>query len=171
MQLVALSPFKIVTLDTSNETSVLEAAQQLEGVPIDLLINNAGIAQVTTFATVTKESFVHQFLHCKSSVMGSISNNKEENAYMSRGQYGYTAPKAALNMVTRSLAMDLLERNISVVTANLGFVDTEMNNHQGIVNPADTAASMAEIVAKMSLEDSGKSFDADPTTPGSELPW
>eukprot|EP00644_Phytophthora_capsici_P005712 jgi/Phyca11/4474/fgenesh1_pm.PHYCAscaffold_2_\ len=212
-KLKALSPLKTVVLDTSDEASVLKAANELEGVAIDLLINNAGIAHPTTFATVTKEQIMHQYevnvagpflelvqviLHYitvtrdflpnlelavkargsasvlqVSSIVGSIANNTEENEWMFRGQYGYTASKAALNMVTRSLAMDLREHKIPVVCMNPGFVDTDMNNHMGHVKPGDTAKSMADIMAKVTLADSGKFYDADPTTPrcGSELPW
>ncbi|KAL3673702.1 hypothetical protein V7S43_001399 [Phytophthora oleae] len=201
-KLKALSPLKTVVLDTSDEASVLKAASEIEGVTIDLLINNAGIAHPTTFATVTKEQMMHQYevnvtdpflvtraflpnleLAVKtcgsasvlqvSSFVGSITNNTEENEWMFRGQYGYTASKAALNMVTRSLAMDLREHKIPVVCVNSGFVDTEMNNHMGHVKPDDTAKSMADIVAKVTLADSGKFYDADPTAPrcGSELPW
>ncbi|ETK84316.1 hypothetical protein F441_10908 [Phytophthora nicotianae CJ01A1] len=199
-KLMAFSPFKTVKLDTSDESSVLEAARDLNGVPIDLLINNAGVAQPTTFATATKESLMQQFevnvtgpflvtrallpnleLAVKargdavvlqvSSVVGSISLNTEENAHMVRGHYGYVVSKAALNMVTRSLVLDLRERNIIVVAANPGFVDTEMNGHQGHIKPGDSAASMAKIVSEASLKDSGKFFDADPTTSTTELPW
>eukprot|EP00644_Phytophthora_capsici_P005714 jgi/Phyca11/97392/e_gw1.2.979.1 len=201
-KLKALSPLKTVVLDTSDEASVLKAAKELEGVAIDLLINNAGIVHPTTFATVTKEQIMHQYevnvagpflvtraflpnleLAVKargsasvlkvSSLVGSIANNTEENEWMFRGQYGYTASKAALNMVTRSLAMDLREHKIPVVCMNPGFVDTEMNNHMGHVKPGDAAKSMADIMAKVTLADSGKFYDADPTTPrcGSELPW
>ncbi|KAF4144003.1 short chain dehydrogenase [Phytophthora infestans] len=196
----ALSPLKIVTLDTCDESSVLEAASELDEVPIDLLINNAGIAQPTIFATATTDSFMQQFevnvtgpflvthallpnleLAVKtrgdavvlqvSSIVGSISHNNAENEAQVRGHYGYVASKAALNMVTRSLVLDLRDRNIIVVAANPGFVDTEMNSHQGHVKPADSAASMAKIVSNVSLKDSGKFFDADPTTSTSELPW
>ncbi|KUF88205.1 hypothetical protein AM588_10003630 [Phytophthora nicotianae] len=88
-----------------------------------------------------------------------------------RGHYGYVVSKAALNMVTRSLVLDLRERNIIVVAANPGFVDTEMNGHQGHIKPGDSAASMAKIVSEAPLKDSGKFFDADPTTSTTELPW
>ncbi|EEY70173.1 short chain dehydrogenase, putative [Phytophthora infestans T30-4] len=147
----ALSPLKIVTLDTCDESSVLEAASELDEVPIDLLINNAGIAQPTIFATATKDSFMQQF---EVNVTGPflVTRALLPNLELAvRGHYGYVASKAALNMVTRSLVLDLRDRNIIVVAANPGFVDTEMNSHQG--------------------HDSGKFFDADPTTSTSELPW
>ncbi|KAE9335866.1 hypothetical protein PF008_g13296 [Phytophthora fragariae] len=59
--LKALSPFKVVQLDTSDEASILSIAEQLDGVPIDLLINNAGILEPGSYASVTKDSFMRHF--------------------------------------------------------------------------------------------------------------
>ncbi|ETL46391.1 hypothetical protein L916_03719, partial [Phytophthora nicotianae] len=60
-KLKALAPFKIVTMDTSDEATILEAARQLEGQPIDLLINNAGIGLPGELTSTTKASFMRQF--------------------------------------------------------------------------------------------------------------
>ncbi|KAG3124309.1 hypothetical protein PI124_g23296 [Phytophthora idaei] len=123
-QLMTLSPFESVKLDASDESSVHKAAHELTGVPIDLLTNNVGIAQPTTFATATKDSLMQQLevnvtgpflvtsallpnveLAVKtrgkavvlqvSSVVGSISHNKEENAHLVRGHYGYVTSKVS----------------------------------------------------------------------------
>ncbi|POM73388.1 Short chain dehydrogenase [Phytophthora palmivora] len=199
-QLAALSPFKIVTMDTSDEATIVEAARQLEGVSIDLLINNAGIGIFTTFETASRDAIMKTlevnalgpFLVTRallpnlqlaakpdspaivlqiSSLLGSISSNKQEYAQLFRGQYGYTTSKAALNMITRTLAMDLRDNNVAVVTINPGYVETDMTNHQGVIKPDDAVAAMANIVAKLSLLDSGKFLNADPAIPASELPW
>ncbi|RLN20792.1 hypothetical protein BBJ28_00026748, partial [Nothophytophthora sp. Chile5] len=60
-KLQALSPFKIVQLDTCDEDSIKHMAEELNGIPIDLLVNNAGILEEGEFDTVTKESFMRQF--------------------------------------------------------------------------------------------------------------
>ncbi|KAG7399510.1 hypothetical protein PHYBOEH_008745 [Phytophthora boehmeriae] len=199
-QLKALSPFKIVTLDASDEASVLEAARQLEGVPINVLINNAGIGFYTSFETATKDSLmspfevnvVGPFLITRallpnlqfavktngaafvlqvSSIMASISSNTDEFAHYFRGNYGYAASKAALNMVMRSLAMDLREHKVAVMAIHPGYVATDLTMGQGEQKPADSVASMADVIAKLSLKDTGKFFNADPTINASELPW
>ncbi|KAG7379951.1 hypothetical protein PHYBOEH_011703 [Phytophthora boehmeriae] len=199
-KLKALSPFKIVTLDATDEASVLEAARQLEGVPIDLLINNAGIGLYTTFETASKDSFLKPFevnvigpffltrallpnlqLAAKasgsafvvqlSSIMASIASNSEQFADYFRGHYGYAASKAATNMVMRSLSMDLREHNIAVMSIHPGYVATYLTMGQGEQQPADSVAAMTAIIAKLSLKDTGKFFNADPNIDGSELPW
>ncbi|EGZ30685.1 hypothetical protein PHYSODRAFT_476354 [Phytophthora sojae] len=49
---------KIVTIDTTNEESVADVARQLEGVAIDLLINNAGTGWLTEIVEPTKAMFL-----------------------------------------------------------------------------------------------------------------
>ncbi|KAG2502882.1 hypothetical protein JM16_009435 [Phytophthora kernoviae] len=60
--LKALAPFKVVQLaDTSDEASIAQMAKELDGIPIDLLINNAGIMGQDVYSTVTKDSFMRHF--------------------------------------------------------------------------------------------------------------
>ncbi|KAJ8528748.1 hypothetical protein ON010_g14581 [Phytophthora cinnamomi] len=74
-------------------------------------------------------------------------------------------------MVTRSMAFELRASNIGFVTLHPGYVDTDMNDHQGYMRPADSAEAMAKIVGKLSLDDTGKFFNADEQYPVYELPW
>ncbi|GMF14798.1 unnamed protein product [Phytophthora lilii] len=104
--------------------------------------------------------------------MGSIASNNDKWAHWFVGQYGYCASKAALNMITRSLAMDLREQGITVVAANPGYVETDMNNQQGVIKPIfDTVAAITDIVSKVKLDDTGKFYNADSAIPLLELPW
>ncbi|POM57834.1 Hypothetical protein PHPALM_37604, partial [Phytophthora palmivora] len=189
-----------IILDTSDESSVIEAARQLEGVPIDLLINNAGIYVDDDLKSATKESFMRQFevnavgpflvtrallpnleLAAKShgtatvaqvsSLLGSIGSNTREMAHFYSRAYAYSPSKAALNMVTRSLSVGLHDSNIIFVTLNPGYVDTDMNNHQGVLKPSESAESMANIVANLSMKDTGKFYNADEHFGGLDLPW
>ncbi|KAE8906405.1 hypothetical protein PF005_g11682 [Phytophthora fragariae] len=199
-KLAALSPFKIVTIDTTNGESVADVARQLEGVAIDLLINNAGTGWLTEIVEPTKAMFVDVYevnvvgpflvtralqpnlqLAAKlrgsasvvqiSSILGSISSNVDEYASIFNGQYIYTSSKAALNMVTRSLARDLRESKIAVVVVHPGYVNTELTGNLGVLKPSDVAASIAGVADKLTIEDTGKYLNADPTYPSSELPW
>ncbi|POM62494.1 Short chain dehydrogenase, partial [Phytophthora palmivora] len=136
-KLKALSSVKIVAMDTSDEATILEAARQLDGQPIDLLINNAGIGLPGEFETGTKDALMRQFevntvgpflvtrallpnlqlaekangsavVVQLSSFLGSIGSCTEDTAaFFKQAGYGYSSSKAALNMVTRSLALDL----------------------------------------------------------------
>ncbi|OWZ16890.1 hypothetical protein PHMEG_0009261 [Phytophthora megakarya] len=199
-QLQALSLFKIVTVDTSDEASVLEAARLLEGVSIDLLINNAGICVYNDFKSATKDSFMRHFevnavgpflvtrallpnleLAVKrhgtatvaqiSSLVGSIGSNTPEMHQLYSNAYAYAPSKAALNMINRSLSVGLHDTNIIFVTLNPGYVDTDMTNHQGVLKPSESAASIANIVANLTMEDTGKFYTADYCFGSLDLPW
>jgi NAD(P)-dependent dehydrogenase (short-subunit alcohol dehydrogenase family) len=60
-QLKAAGPSRILQLETRDEESIARLAKSLEGVAIDLLINNAGVLEEGTFETTTKESLMRQF--------------------------------------------------------------------------------------------------------------
>ncbi|KAL7689718.1 putative short-chain dehydrogenase/reductase SDR, NAD(P)-binding domain superfamily [Plasmopara halstedii] len=199
-QLKALSPSKIVTLDTSDEASIFEAAQQLKDVPIDLLINNAGLWIHGDFMSSSKEDMMRHyevntvgpFLTTRAllpnlklaaqtngaayvaqlnTTLGSISNNTPKmEAFFSKA-FGYTASKAALNMVTRSMAVSLRKSNIGLVTINPGYVSTDMTNHKGYLKPSESAEAMANILANLTLKDSGKFLNSDKKIRAIELPW
>ncbi|KAG6576166.1 uncharacterized protein IUM83_18064 [Phytophthora cinnamomi] len=199
-ELMALPPFKTVQLDASDEASVLEVARQLEGVPIDLLINNAGICIADDMESATKDAFMRQFevnavgpflvtrallpnlqLAAKShgsatvaqvsSLLGSLTSNTSELEQFYSHTYAYSPSKAALNMVTRSLSVGLRDSNIIFVTLNPGYVDTDMNDHQGYLKPSESAESMANIVANLSMKDTGKFYNADKQIGDFEIPW
>ncbi|EEY60383.1 short chain dehydrogenase, putative [Phytophthora infestans T30-4] len=53
--------YRPLQLDTYNEASITQMAKDLDGVPIDLLINNAGIVEPGSYATATKEHFMRHF--------------------------------------------------------------------------------------------------------------
>ncbi|RLN89470.1 hypothetical protein BBJ28_00011469 [Nothophytophthora sp. Chile5] len=56
-KLKALAPFKIVQLETNDEGSIQRMTEKLDGVPIDVLINNAGILEEGEYETVTKDYY------------------------------------------------------------------------------------------------------------------
>ncbi|KUF86905.1 C-factor [Phytophthora nicotianae] len=200
-KLKALAPFKIVTMDTSDEATILEAARQLEGQPIDLLINNAGIGLPGELTSTTKASFMRQFevntigpflvtrsllpnlqLAAKahgaayvvqlSSFVGSIGSITNETAAMFKDAlYGYGSSKAALNMITRALAVELSASNIVVVSVHPGYVDTDMTQGKATLKPADSAEAMASFISNLNPESTGKFFNLDPQMPVAELPW
>ncbi|KAK1929305.1 C-factor [Phytophthora citrophthora] len=187
-------------MDTSDEASVAEAAAELEGVAIDLVINNAGTGWLADIVEPTKQllmnavavNAVGPFLVTRalqfnlqlaakingaasvvrmSSVLSSLTRNTDENAIFMKGQYPYTMSKAALNMITRSLAVDLRESNVAEVAVHPGYVNTELTGGQGLLNPNDVATAIADIVSKVTIKDTGKFLSADPTIPSIELPW
>lgn len=75
-----------------------------------------------------------------SSKMGSSADNT------SGGSYAYRAAKAALVIVSKSMAVDLAPKGVRVITLHPGWVRTDMTDHQGLIDVATSVAGMARII-------------------------
>lgn len=151
-----------------------EAFLQAMGVPekLDLLINNAGIygpkkADGQSFETVTAETMqrvfevdcvgalkVSQLLASRviaargvianmSSKMGSSDDNT------SGGCYAYRAAKAALVIVSKSMAIDLAPEGVRVITLHPGWVTTDMTNQTGLIDVSTSVAGLTKVIASV----------------------
>jgi NAD(P)-dependent dehydrogenase (short-subunit alcohol dehydrogenase family) len=179
---------RVLTMDVSNLASVRGAAAALKGKPIDLLLNNAGIGgprgqtignvDYETWARVldvntlgpmrVAEAFVNNVAHSErklivtiTSGMGSIADNSSGSAY------AYRSSKAAVNMVMRSLAIDLASRGIICVVINPGWVQTDMGGQHAHLTPAESVAAMRRLIDKLGPATTGKFFNYD----GREYAW
>ncbi|RLO03751.1 hypothetical protein DYB28_005743 [Aphanomyces astaci] len=192
LQLHALQVESILTLDVSNEESIHAAACTLGAdVPIDLLINNAGVLTRDSLASASKAELLRQFeinavgpflvaraflpnleravatsvrpqiLANVSSIVGSMSLN-------TTGQnYGYRSSKAALNSLTKSLSVDLGARGICCLLLHPGYVQTDMTDHRGDMDVHESIAGLAAVLAKATFDDNATFFH----TNGSVIPW
>ncbi|TYZ57849.1 hypothetical protein PybrP1_003013, partial [[Pythium] brassicae (nom. inval.)] len=193
-QLKALSPYKLVQLDSGDEASTLHAAKELEGETIDLLINNAGIGIGATLETITKADMVQQFeintvgpflvtraflpnlkaavaargsatVAQISSFTGSISSGYLPITSMN---YGYRASKAALNLVNAALAVDLKSDHIVMISLHPGYVATAMTNFaESAISTDRSVDGLVSVIAKATFEDTGKFINYD----GTFTPW
>ena len=172
-------------LDLSQEADIAELVRRLDGLPLDVVILNAGILEATRLDDLDVESIRRQFevnalaplrlaqallpqLHAGSKLalmtsrMGSIDDNS------SGGSYGYRMSKVALNMAGKSLAVDLQPRGIAVAILHPGLVRTRMVNFnpQGIA-PEEAVRGLLARIDALSLESSGTFWHAN----GEVLPW
>jgi 3-oxoacyl-[acyl-carrier protein] reductase len=114
---------------------------------LDILVNNAGIYQFAPIEQVTPELFHEQFnlnvlgllLASKEAVKlfgdkgGNIINISSVVATLAPPSTSvYSATKAAVNAITRSLAQELGPRKIRVNAVNPGMVETEGTHSAGI---------------------------------------
>jgi NAD(P)-dependent dehydrogenase (short-subunit alcohol dehydrogenase family) len=93
--------------------------------------------------------------------MGSIADNT------SGGSFAYRSSKAAVNMVMRSLAIDLAPRGITCIVINPGWVKTDMGGRHGNMTPAESVTKMRRLIDNLGPRQSGKFFNHD----GREYPW
>ncbi|TPM39535.1 SDR family oxidoreductase [Mesorhizobium sp. B2-3-4] len=113
------------------------------GRPLDVLVNNAGVAYLVPFETVSQAQFQHSFalnvtaaffltqglLQHFSSAGGSVINISSYFASKmipKRPSSVYSLSKGALNSLTKSLAFELGPRGIRVNAIAPGTVDTAM---------------------------------------------
>jgi NAD(P)-dependent dehydrogenase (short-subunit alcohol dehydrogenase family) len=179
---------RILALDVTELASVKAAAAELDGKAIDLLLNNAGVmgvrgqtignldyeawAKVLDANTMgpmrVSEVFVDHVARSErklivtlTSGMGSLADNT------SGGSIAYRSSKAAVNMVMRSLAIDLAPRGITCVVVNPGWVRTDMGGPHAALTPAESVTRLRRLIETLGLAQSGKFFNYD----GREYAW
>ena len=166
---------RVLEMNVTDTASVRAAAATLKGEAIDLLLNNAGVggppgqqlgnldyaawARVLDANTLGPMRVVEALLEnvaqgklkrivTVTSAMGSI----EDNA--SGGRYAYRSSKAAVNMVMKSLSIDLAPRGITCIMVHPGWVRTDMGGAGASRSVPDGAAG---IVWAATLTDDGPS--------------
>jgi NAD(P)-dependent dehydrogenase (short-subunit alcohol dehydrogenase family) len=83
------------------------------------------------------------------------------------GHPQYNISKAALNMMSCTTANTWRPRGVVVLVVHPGWVRTDMGGDQAPVTPEDAAESLAALVDRSTMEDTGKFF----TYEGKEHPW
>jgi NAD(P)-dependent dehydrogenase (short-subunit alcohol dehydrogenase family) len=179
---------QVLALDVTDLASIKATAAALDGQAIDILLNNAGVggprgqkignidyeawAKVLDVNTLgplrVVEAFVDHVARSErklivtlTSGMGSIGDNT------SGGAYAYRSSKAAVNMVMRSLAVDLAPRGITCVVINPGWVQTDMGGPHGTQTPPESIAKLRRLIEDLGQAHSGKFFNHD----GHQFSW
>lgn len=139
-----------------NNAGVMGKMQSLEDLDLDDVKNTFDVDALgpirVTRALLPRLGRGAKVLHITSG-MGSISDNQ------SGGAYGYRMAKAALNMASRSMAIDLRGRGILSTVANPGWVQTDMGG-SGAPLPVETSAkNLIALVDTLTPEQSGSFLD------------
>ena len=194
---------RLLALDVTDEDSIGSAATQLKHHTdkLHVLINVAGVLHTENggperrlehlnpgslaqyFATnatgplLVAKHFVGLITHKNRSVLanisarvGSISDNRLG------GWYGYRASKAAQNMMTKTLAIELKHRapNVACIALHPGTVDTKLSKPfqknvppEKLFDPVRAARQLIDIIDSTTAEESGTFFDWQ----GEVIPW
>ena len=159
---------------------------------LDILINNAGVISgnektCQAFGRLDQEDL------CKTLLVNSVSplmiaelvfplmkvsskpvivNISSDNGSITRknqhGKYGYSASKAALNMMTKILSIDLRQYGITVISLHPGWVQTPMTTGEDApLQPHESVKGMVAVIDSLDIDDSGQFLDWR----GEEIPW
>jgi NAD(P)-dependent dehydrogenase (short-subunit alcohol dehydrogenase family) len=175
---------EVVKLDVTDHAAIEALSHRLKRETLDILLNNAGIGRphppfgATDYVMWRRvletnligpmkmaESFVEQvgrselkMMAFVSSRMGSIALNN------SGGSYAYRSSKAGLNMIVKTLAVDLAPREICVLALHPGWAQTEPG---GRVPVAESVAGMRGVIQRAGRHHTGSyvTYNDQP------LPW
>jgi NAD(P)-dependent dehydrogenase (short-subunit alcohol dehydrogenase family) len=182
---------RVLPLDVTDAASVAAFARAIDG-GIDLVINNAGtnggptqslrqMAEDLALGDVLHTFDVNavgalrvavallphvrrgggkKYVHITSG-MGSIADNG------SGGYYAYRMSKAALNMMSKSLAVDLRGEGITSIVINPGWVQTDMGGTRAPTPVDESVRQMLVQIDGATLEHSGEFFNYK----GNRYPW
>lgn len=194
---------RVLPLDVSVEASIENFANEVASIHdrLHLLINVAGVLHTADIAPEKKleqvspralsqvfavnafgpllvaKHFAPFLIHRERAVLanvsarvGSIGDNRLG------GWYAYRASKAAQNMFTKNLSIELARRakHLSVIALHPGTVSTELSapftrrrSPDSLFSVERAAAQLLTIMNKVTPEQSGQFFAWD----GTEIPW
>ncbi len=186
---------KITELDVGNENSIKKWASQLalEKIKLDVVINNAGIIgtepgykkwtwdlvdqneMMEVFKVnsvgpllVSQQLLKHKILNRPAlianvtSKVGSVDDNGSGKGY------AYRASKAALNIVNKSMSIDLKEEfDVTCMLLHPGWVQTDMTEKRGLIETPECAKGLIKAMEGKYGSLNGRWYDYK----GDEIPW
>ena len=181
-------------LDVTDDESVKDLVDKLDGKPIDLLLhcsgiypregqhigeidydgwrealetNLFGVLRVTEALLENVAASRRKQIAAISSSMSSLRGVHDGSVAQAGTSYQYRSGKTALNMALSILAKELEPRGISVVLLDPGWVKTDMGGPHAPLSPKESITGMRKVLAGNSMEISGKFLGHE----GALRPW
>ena len=181
---------ELAALNVTDPASIAAVVDAVGNRRIDLLLNNAGIfgsivgdqeqtldvISLDIWNDVFQTNVIAPFALTRAllpklaagAVVGILSSELGSIAGNTTGElYAYRSSKAAVNMVGKSLAIDLKARGIIVVLLHPGWVHTDMGGPAAPVSPVESIAGLRKVLAAATPASSGRFLAWD----GREMPW
>jgi len=178
---------RVEQLDVTDPDSVAALAARLDGVPIDILINNAGIfeRQDVSIDTVDYDMMERTFavntigpLRVTQALLPNLraGNGKTivsmtsglGSIQMSNGRwYAYRASKTALNQINKIWSVELGPEGFICTVLHPGWVSTDMGGPNATYTPEESVSGLIEVIEGLGPEDNGRFYDLK----GEEIPW
>jgi NAD(P)-dependent dehydrogenase (short-subunit alcohol dehydrogenase family) len=178
---------RVEALDVTDAASVAALAKRLEGVPIDVLVNNAGVGDRndSSIETTDFKMFEHTLavntlgpLRVTQALLPNLRAGGRKHIVNMSSRLGsialnngnfpaYRASKAALNQINRSLSIDLGKQGFVVVVVHPGWVRTEMGGEEAPLLPDESVRGLLALIERLDASNNGRFYDHL----GAEIPW
>ncbi|MEM7219722.1 MAG: SDR family oxidoreductase [Pseudomonadota bacterium] len=179
---------EVHALDVTDESGVRELQQRLDGVCLDVLINNAGVLgdhrkqsldnmdyeqwrmlfEVNTIAPFRLIGALKGNLAMSANPrVITVSAGMASFSRTDPGLHAYRSSKAALNKLMQVLSIELAADGIAVCSVHPGWVQTDMSGGTGDLSVAECAAGIYKLTSELENEHSGRFW----TWAGDELSW
>lgn len=179
---------ELLELDLLNKDSIKSFCSELKDIPLDMIINNAGIFQdeqmeetildpelwldeiminavgPVVLSQKLKENIMSgndKKIIFISSQMGSIDDN------YSGGYYFYRTSKSALNSAAKSLSIDWKADGISVLMLHPGWVRTDMGGSNAKLDIDTSVRKMLDVINSLDMGKTGTFLNYE----GKKLEW
>lgn len=186
---------QIEQLDVASPGSIAAMAARQEGKPIDILINNAGLAGRGSWIPDDKDQLLETMdyglweeilqvnLFGPARVSAALLPNLRKGARKlivmitsdlasiagntMGGSHAYRTSKVALNMLANGLASDLSGEGFTVIPLSPGWTKTDMGGESAIYTASQSVEGQRKVIGSISSADSGKFFNLE----GREIDW
>lgn len=185
--LAAMPGVRREALDVAEPAQVSALAQRLAGMPLDVVVNNAGIygrrdaglgrmdmaeweqvLRVNALAPfAVAQALLPNLMAGSQKKLVAVTSRMGSIAEASGNAIPYRSSKAALNMVMKCLALELAGRGIAVRVLHPGWVRTDMGGPGADLAPAESVAGMRKAIAALNLAATGRFMNYD----GTAIPW
>lgn len=185
------SKLKLFAMDVTDDKSISQVSQKISTdiSHIDVLINNAGISPAPFDASLETLRFQSVRDTFETNVIGpmcvtrtllsllkkssspkviNITSGLASLANKSNGLfYAYGISKTALNMATRTMAIEFSKNKIIIVAIDPGWVQTDMGGPNAPLSSHESAEKIFNTIQSLSSDSTGHFLYND----GTNLPW
>jgi NAD(P)-dependent dehydrogenase (short-subunit alcohol dehydrogenase family) len=165
-------------MDVGDGASIAAAAKAAPDMPIDILINNAGIigGQPQTLEAIdfdgwiealkvmtigpfrVVQAFLPNLKAAGAAKVMTVTSQIGASTWPYGGSYAYASAKAGVNRVMKTLAIDLKGAGITVALIHPGWVKTDMGGAGADITGEESAAGIHAVIAGLTLEHTGSFY-------------
>lgn len=182
------SNFHHLAIDLLSEASINSSLEKIEGISqsIDLIINNAGVAEHEMFGQWTQQAFLKSFtvnaiapalltqalssLLTKNAKVIQLTSGLasiEQNLGPLENFDSYSMSKVAVNMLSKRLSAKLLDREIIVCSISPGWVKTTMGGDEAPTSVSQAVIDITNTIDNLTSAQRGSFLDEL----GNVIPW